>query len=71
MSRRGDCWDNAAMKSFFSSLKLERAHRRRYATRDEARADLFQYIQQFYNPKRRHSTLGGINPVEFEKAMRA
>jgi putative transposase len=67
MSRRGDCWDNAAMESFFSSLKMERVYRRRYATRDEARADLFQYIEQFYNPKRRHSTLGGISPVEYEK----
>src|SRR5487761_2521771 len=57
MSRRGDCWDNAAMESFFSTLKMERVYRRRYATRDEARADLFQYIEQFYNPKRRHSTL--------------
>lgn len=67
MSRRGDCWDNAAMESFFSTLKMERVYRRRYATRDEARADLFQYIEQFYNPKRRHSTLDGISPVEFEK----
>ena len=67
MSRRGDCWDNAAMESFFSTLKMERVYRRSYATQDEARADLFQYIEQFYNPKRRHSTLDGISPVEFEK----
>lgn len=67
MSRRGDCWDNAAMESFFSTLKLERAHRRCYRTRDEARADLFDYIERFYNPKRKHSTLGYVSPVEFER----
>lgn len=67
MSRRGDCWDNAAMESFFSTLKLERVNRSRYRTRDEARADIFDYIERFYNPRRRHSTLGQISPVEFEK----
>lgn len=67
MSRRGDCWDNAAMESFFSTLKLERANRRRYQTRDEARADLFDYIERFYNPRRKHSTLGNISPAEFER----
>jgi putative transposase len=58
MSRRGDCWDNAAMESFFSSLKTERTNRRHYATRNEARADVFDYIERFYNRRRRHSTLG-------------
>ena len=67
MSRRGDCWDNAAMESFFSTLKLERAHRRRYRSRDEARADLFDYIERFYNPRRKHSTLGYVSPAEFER----
>lgn len=67
MSRRGDCWDNAAMESFFSTLKVERVYRRSYRTRDEARADLFQYIEGFYNPRRRHSTLGGLSPAEFER----
>jgi len=67
MSRRGDCWDNATMESFFSTLKLERAHRRRYRTRDEARADLFDYIERFYNPRRKHSTLGYLSPAEFER----
>ena len=67
MSRRGECWDNAAMESFFSTLKTERVYRRVYRTRDEARADLFEYIEGFYNPRRRHSTLGGVSPVEFEK----
>jgi putative transposase len=70
MSRRGDCWDNAAMESFFSTLKTERTNRRRYATRDEARADVFDYIEGFYNPRRRHSTLGLVSPDEFEKAWK-
>ncbi len=70
MSRRGDCWDNAAMESFFSTLKTERTNRRRYATRDEARADVFDYIEGFYNPRRRHSTLGQVSPDEFEKAWK-
>ncbi len=58
MSRRGDCWDNAAVESFFSSLKTERINRKTYRNRDEARADVFDYIERFYNPRRRHSTLG-------------
>jgi len=68
MSRRGDCWDNAAVESFFASLKKERIYvRPRYLTRDEARADLFDYIEAFYNAQRRHSTLGQLSPVEFEQ----
>ncbi|MDH2311247.1 IS3 family transposase [Methylobacterium brachiatum] len=66
MSRSGNVWDNAAMESFFSSLKTERTARRAYRTRDEARADVFDYIERFYNPARRHSTLGYLSPVEFE-----
>jgi putative transposase len=66
MSRRGDCWDNAAMESFFSSLKTERTTRKVYRTRDDARADVFDYIERFYNPRRRHSMLGQISPIEFE-----
>ena len=66
MSRSGDCWDNAAMESFFSSLKTERTARKLYRTRDEARADVFDYIERFYNPKRRHSTIGYLSPMEFE-----
>jgi putative transposase len=69
MSRRGDCWDNAAMESFFSSLKTERTSRRRYASRDQARADVFDYIERFYNPRRRHSKLGYVSPVEYEKGL--
>ena len=66
MSRSGNVWDNAAMESFFSSLKTERTVRRIYRTRDEARADVFDYIERFYNTKRRHSTIGYLSPMEFE-----
>lgn len=67
MSRSGNVWDNAAMESFFSSLKTERTARKVYRTRDQAKADVFDYIECFYNPKRRHSTLGYLSPVEFER----
>ena len=67
MSRAGNCWDNAAMESFFSSLKTERTARKTYRTRDEARADVFDYIECFYNPRRRHSTLGYLSPIAFEE----
>lgn len=67
MSKRGDCWDNAAMESFFSSLKTERTARTTYRTREEARADVFDYVERFYNPKRRHSTLGYLSPMQFEQ----
>jgi putative transposase len=67
MSRRGDCWDNAAMESFFSTFKTERASRTIYRTRDEARADAFDYIERFYNLRRRHSTLQYLSPVRFEE----
>jgi putative transposase len=66
MSRAGNVWDNAAMESFFSSLKTERTVRKMYRTRDDAKADVFDYIERFYNPKRRHSTLGYLSPMEFE-----
>jgi transposase InsO family protein len=57
MSRSGNVWDNAAMESFFSSLKTERIARKVYRTRDDARADVFDYIERFYNPRRRHSAI--------------
>lgn len=69
MSRRGDCWDNAAMESFFSSLKTERLSRKTYRTRDEVRADVFDYVERFYNRQRRHSTLNYISPVQFEQRL--
>ena len=67
MSRAGNCWDNAAMESFFSSLKTERTANKTYRTRDQAKADVFDYIERFYNPRRRHSTLGYLSPIEFER----
>jgi putative transposase len=70
LSRSGNVWDNAAMESFFSSLKTERTAQKLYRTRDEARADVFDYIERFYNPRRRHSTLGYISPVAYEAKMR-
>ena len=68
MSRRGNCYDNAVAESFFSSLKKERIRRRIYRTRDEARSDVFDYMEVFYNRSRRHSHLGQLSPYEFEKA---
>ena len=67
MSRRGNCHDNAVVESFFQLLKRERIKRRIYTTHDEARADVFDYIEMFYNSKRRHGSSGGLSPVEFEK----
>jgi putative transposase len=67
MSRSGNVWDNAAMESFFSSLKTERIARKTYRTRNQARQDVFDYIERFYNPTRRHSTLGYLSPMEFER----
>jgi len=68
MSRRGNCWDNSAIESFFASLKKERVYRKTYATCDAARADIFDYIEQFYNSRRRHSTLGQVSLMEFERS---
>jgi len=65
MSRSGNVWDNAAIESFFSSLKTERTARKVYRTRDDAKADAFDYIERFYNHRRRHSTLGYLSPVEY------
>jgi putative transposase len=72
MSRAGNVWDNSAMESFFPSLKTERTARKVYRTSDEARADVFDDIERFYNPRRRHSKLGYLSPMEFEaRAMPA
>jgi putative transposase len=67
MSRAGEVWDNSAMESFFSSLKTERTARTVYRSREQARADVFDYIERFYNPRRRHSTLGYMSPVDFDE----
>ncbi|GHB06340.1 transposase [Algimonas arctica] len=66
MSRRGNCYDNAVAESFFHLLKTERVRRKTYKTRQEARQDVFDYIEMFYNPKRRHANNGMLSPVEFE-----
>jgi putative transposase len=66
MSRKGNCWDNACVESFFSTLKLERVYHQRYRTRDEARRDVFEWIEIIYNRQRRHSTLGYRSPAQFE-----
>lgn len=68
MSRRGNCWDNSVAESFFSSLKKERVRGKIYRTRDEARSDVFDYIEVFYNRRRRHGHIGGIAPMTFEAA---
>lgn len=67
MSRRGNCHDNAVVESFFQLLKRERVKRRIYNTRDEARADLFDYIEVFYNQRRRHSANNLLSPVDYEQ----
>ena len=70
MSRRGNCYDNAVAESFFSSLKKERIRKKIYATRDDARADVFDYIEVFYNRTRRHSHLGQVSPYDFEASSK-
>ena len=69
MSRRGNCYDNAVMESFFSSLKKERVRRKIYPTREDGRADVFDYIEVFYNRRRRHSSLGYLAPMDYEAQL--
>ena len=71
MSRRGNCHDNAVAESFFQLLKRERIKRRIYTTREDARGDVFDYIEMFYNSKRRHGFNNQLSPVEFEKRYTA
>lgn len=72
MSRAGNGWDNSAMESFFLSLKIECTNCKVYSTRDEACADVFDYVERFYSPRRRHSKLGYLSPMKFEtRAMLA
>ncbi len=71
MSRRGDCWDNAVVESFFATLKTELVHEARWATRAEATAALAAYIEGWYNRRRRHSTLDYLSPAEYELRLRA
>ena len=66
LSRKGNCWDNAVVESFFATLKRELLEDKPYATRDDAQLSIFEYIEGWYNPKRLHSTLGYVSPIEFE-----
>lgn len=68
MSRKGDCWDNAPMESFFATLKTELIYREQLETQEEVKTRVFEYIEMFYNRERRHSSLGFKNPVDFERA---
>ena len=70
MSRRGNCHDNAVAESFFQLLKRERIRRKTYTTRDAARLDVFEYIEMFYNPQRKHTNNGMLSPVEFERQQK-
>lgn len=70
MSRKGNCWDNAPSESFFHTLKVELIHHRRYRTRQEAKQDIFEYIEVFYNRQRRHSTIGYHTPLAYEQMCR-
>jgi putative transposase len=69
MSRKGNCWDNAVVESFFATLKKEEVHRQDYLNREEAKASLFYYIEVFYNRKRRHSALGYLSPNDYEQSL--
>ena len=66
MSRKGNCWDNAGAESFFSTLKVELVHHEHFASRPQAAAAIREYVERFYNPERRHSSLGYVSPMEFE-----
>ena len=67
MSRKGNCWDNACVESFFGSLKNELTKGEIYGTFDDAKKDVFNYIEMFYNRKRRHASLGYVSPVVYEE----
>lgn len=71
MSRKGNCWDNAPMESFFGTLKMELIHLKKYTRRSEARRDIFDYLEVFYNKERIHSSLGYVSPANFEKQLTA
>ena len=69
MSRRGNCYDNAVMESFYKTLKSELVNHEKYRTREEARQSIFEYIEVFYNRQRRHSALGYLSPEAFEAGI--
>ncbi|HVF10945.1 MAG TPA: IS3 family transposase, partial [Abditibacteriaceae bacterium] len=69
MSRKGNCWDNAVLESFFATLQKELVYREDYTSREEAQREVFEYIEVYYNRQRRHSALGYLAPVDFEKQI--
>lgn len=69
MSRKGNCWDNAVAESFFKTLKTEMVYHRKFETRTQAKLEVFDYIEAWYNRKRRHSSLGYMTPVQVEQMM--
>jgi len=69
MSRKGNCWDNAPVESFFATLKKEEVHREEYQTHEQAKASLFYYIEVFYNRKRRYSALDYLSPHDYEQSL--
>ena len=69
MSRKGNCWDNAVAESFFKTMKTEMVYHEDFKTRDQAKLGIFEYIEVWYNRKRRHSTLGYLTPREFEELL--
>lgn len=71
MSRKADCWDNAVMESFYRGLKTELVHQRNHATKEEARREIFEYVEVFYNRQRIHSYLGYLSPVDYEALGKA
>jgi len=68
MSRRANCWDNAPMESFFKTLKVERLHQRRYESRTQAKLDIVDWVEGFYNRKRLHSSIGYLTPIDHERS---
>jgi putative transposase len=71
MSRKGNCWDNAPMESFFKTLKVERTNRLQYISRDQARLDIVNWIEGFYNEKRLHSAIDYRSPADLERSLKA
>ena len=70
MSRKGNCWDNAPSESFFHTLKTEMVHHEKFKTRSDAKQAIFEYIEVFYNRRRKHSTIGYVAPMEYDEAYR-
>jgi transposase InsO family protein len=71
MSRKGNCWDNAPMESFYSRLKGELIYNQQYRSKNELKSSIFEYIEIFYNRQRRHSSLGYVSPVNYEQKLAA